>query len=277
MNTGINLYCSEKCDTEEAITAAKEAGFSHVSLSAPLAMELIMAQSAAFDRFANLLAQNSLQVDWIHVPFVETHFYHPHDEFRVHALATALQCLRLAQTLKAGNIVCHPVSLKFSEIAKNCTPQDIRQRLDKVFARLAEEAQRCGIKVTLENLRHPASHRILAQLIEDVPELAICFECGHNELTRTHHIYLGLLADKIKCLHLADNFGWQDDHLPPGDGAIDFKAILKNLKQTGYQGVWCMEIEMTHLAREQSIKELFQHARTNLMRIMDDADITTKD
>jgi len=43
--------------------------------------------------------------------------------------------------------------------------------------------------------------------------------------------------------HLQDNRGVRDDHMPPGDGAIDWGAVAAALCEVGYVG--CVLLELT--------------------------------
>jgi len=42
-------------------------------------------------------------------------------------------------------------------------------------------------------------------------------------------------------VHLSDNFGYQDDHLAPGQGNAPIKDFVKILKKHGYKGAWTVE------------------------------------
>jgi len=42
-------------------------------------------------------------------------------------------------------------------------------------------------------------------------------------------------------VHLVDNFGYQDDHLSPGEGTTPVKEIVKILKKHGYEGALTVE------------------------------------
>ncbi|MCF7860653.1 sugar phosphate isomerase/epimerase [Candidatus Woesearchaeota archaeon] len=42
-------------------------------------------------------------------------------------------------------------------------------------------------------------------------------------------------------VHLTDNYGYQDDHLAPGQGNAPVKDITKILKKHGYSGAWTVE------------------------------------
>jgi len=42
-------------------------------------------------------------------------------------------------------------------------------------------------------------------------------------------------------VHLVDNFGYQDEHLPPGQGNTPVKEMIKILKKHGYKGAYTAE------------------------------------
>lgn len=44
------------------------------------------------------------------------------------------------------------------------------------------------------------------------------------------------IAPFVKHVHLTDNFGFRDSHLPPGMGEVPFKEILKELEKAGFRG-----------------------------------------
>lgn len=44
------------------------------------------------------------------------------------------------------------------------------------------------------------------------------------------------IAPFVKHVHLTDNFGFEDAHLPPGMGEVPFKEILRELEKAGFKG-----------------------------------------
>ncbi len=44
------------------------------------------------------------------------------------------------------------------------------------------------------------------------------------------------IAKYVKHVHLTDNFGYSDSHLPPGMGNVPIKGILEKLEKVGYKG-----------------------------------------
>jgi len=54
---------------------------------------------------------------------------------------------------------------------------------------------------------------------------------------------VGKMAEKgiISHLHLVDNYGYQDDHLAPGQGNTPIREIVKKLKEKGFKGKMIVE------------------------------------
>ena len=50
------------------------------------------------------------------------------------------------------------------------------------------------------------------------------------------------LSRHLRMVHASDNRGHYDDHLPPGQGAIDWPRILGRLRDSGFRGSIMMEI-----------------------------------
>ncbi len=49
------------------------------------------------------------------------------------------------------------------------------------------------------------------------------------------------IAPFVKHVHVTDNFGFEDSHLPPGMGEIPIKEMLKELEKAGYKGKYVLE------------------------------------
>ena len=64
-----------------------------------------------------------------------------------------------------------------------------------------------------------------------------CFDSGHCTLAgRDPYRTLRVLGDRVKVLHLHDNDGIVDKHLPPFTGVAYWDLILKGLHDIGYKG-----------------------------------------
>lgn len=113
--------------------------------------------------------------------------------------------------------------------------KDSLRRLD----RLSEET---GVKVALENMPRMytatgTTPQELTDLIEGT-DLGICLDIGHAHT-------MGLLPDFLELrplvvnIHIHDNRGEFDEHLPVGDGNIDYPPVLRGL--AGYKGRYVIE------------------------------------
>lgn len=89
-----------------------------------------------------------------------------------------------------------------------------------------------GIRMALENV-YEASPSPLIRLLDqiDSPWLGHCFDAGHWRLfsqTSIDHWFTAFGHHLIH-LHIHDNFGQRDDHLPVGEGSIDFRGLFSEL------------------------------------------------
>lgn len=59
---------------------------------------------------------------------------------------------------------------------------------------------------------------------------------GHNPAS-----YIDVLRDELYHVHLHDNYGTIDEHLPLGEGVIDYVGIIQLLRKIDYLGVVNLE------------------------------------
>ena len=74
--------------------------------------------------------------------------------------------------------------------------------------------------------------------------IGICIDTGHTALGHGPKHWIEGLAGRIITLHLHDNDGAADLHLPPGMGVIDSDETLADLSQAGYRGPLVTEARM---------------------------------
>ena len=86
---------------------------------------------------------------------------------------------------------------------------------------------------------------------------------GHtNILGRNPRDFIEKFHERIRHVHLHDNFGKDDLHLPMGAGIIDWEKIIRALKQH-YDGTITLEIfskeRQYALASKEKLKELWDN------------------
>ena len=123
---------------------------------------------------------------------------------------------------------------------------------------LCDEAAALGVTVVLEHIPHGGEDQLeqFIELMERIPLLRFHLDSGHAKLERGYDRwgeYLERLAEKLLHVHLSDNDGTSDQHLPlgaPRRSATAWPEHIRRLKATGYDGTITLEVfspEKEHL------------------------------
>ncbi len=109
---------------------------------------------------------------------------------------------------------------------------------------LVEQAERLQTPLLLENVWEdgPSLHRELFRRISS-PCFGFCLDVGHQQsFSRTPLAgWLEDLVEYVREIHLHDNDGSSDDHLPVGKGNIDFRFLFQFLRARGKDPVLTLE------------------------------------
>jgi sugar phosphate isomerase/epimerase len=129
----------------------------------------------------------------------------------------------------------------------------------EVLAGNAEAARELGdaaaardIALAIENLG-PAfgTAADLAPLVEAHPAVRFHLDVAHAHLGgRRMTELLAAFADRLAHVHVSDNLGVDDLHLPLGAGSIPWPEVVAALKEAGYAGTVTLEVfsrELRHL------------------------------
>jgi len=127
---------------------------------------------------------------------------------------------------------------------------DYAHRLGIDFLRAAlERAEEKGIGIRIENmcpsdgwLSEPEEFE---EIFEAFPGLGLTLDLGHANLSapRNRSIeFLRRFGRRVAHLHVHDNFGSSDEHLPPFCGNVDFIGIFSAIKRSGYDGTMTLEV-----------------------------------
>lgn len=88
----------------------------------------------------------------------------------------------------------------------------------------------------------------------------ICVDTGHsNKAMRfgnpTPADVIRMLGKNIVALHLNDNDTFTDQHKIPRTGTIDWDDVLNALDEIGYDGIYNMELALSHFGKDFEIEE----------------------
>jgi len=115
---------------------------------------------------------------------------------------------------------------------------------------VAESLNRIGSRLMLENVyeHHPGEMLEIFERLR-LHNVGLCLDCGH--LTAFGRAPLEQWLDELGALigqiHLHDNWGHKDDHLPMGQGRIDFVRLFALLKaERSRPPVVTLEIHQPH-------------------------------
>jgi sugar phosphate isomerase/epimerase len=106
-------------------------------------------------------------------------------------------------------------------------------------------ARQRGTSLLLENTPNDLSEADrLNGLLHELrfPDLGLCFDSGHAQMSGNAVEVWEKMAPLVRSTHLHDNDGLKDDHLFPGEGKIDWDALLPAMKNTKGDFPWLLEI-----------------------------------
>lgn len=182
-----------------------------------------------------------------HAPFAnDIDISSPDLATREYALDEILRAVDAAALLGVHYFVIHPGP----ENADIPSREERMVRIENVVSVLNRVAVRCselGIKCVLENklphLLFGSSSDIVWILgTLETNEVGACLDTGHAFLAGDLYNLVYKLAPHLRMLHVHDNKGHGDEHLPPGEGRIEWGPFVRELVQVGFRGAMILEI-----------------------------------
>ena len=186
-----------------------------VRLDEPDALEAAQAKMTGISRF------------WLHAPFAELCPCAIDPQVRSVAKARLLQTVETAQKLGISRIVVHAGFIPTVYFPEWFVPQSV-EFWKELLERVPE-----GITLALENVMEPGPEMQM-QIVSAVgdPRLRLCLDVGHAncELSRTRpEDWVAPMLPWLSHVHLHDNFGKNDLHLPLGQGNLPVERLLHRL------------------------------------------------
>jgi sugar phosphate isomerase/epimerase len=113
----------------------------------------------------------------------------------------------------------------------------------QTLKKLVNEAKKYGISILYEPIDTPNDNiENISEILKQVPELYLHIDIGHSNLYgRKPEQFIKKFHKKLKHIHLHDNNGISDLHLPIGTGNVDWENTIKVLKKC-YRGTITLEI-----------------------------------
>jgi len=157
--------------------------------------------------------------------------------------------INLSKAIGAEYCVIH-CGYHFSQLRKA-----VMESLLKTLTAAIELAEALRLPLVIENMNrvHPESEIVylgvmveeLSQVFNAIPSrmLGLALDIAHaNLLPGGIKPWIEAFPEKIFHLHLSDNDGVLDRHLPIGDGNINFDLVFSQLDDIGFKGTATLEV-----------------------------------
>jgi sugar phosphate isomerase/epimerase len=231
-------------DVAESLRFAEDAGFAFVELllDGPFARE--RGDAAAI---AEAVADSPLGFI-CHLPFA-LDIGSPFAPVREGSVAELLACLDLAHQLGVEKAVFHPSSRAW-DLGWN--EEDVGSLVLDSVREITAAARERAIVPCVENvIDGPYSIRDFEDLLS-ATDAAMTFDTGHARLAgfdpTESAAFFDRHRERVSHIHLSDNRGAGDEHLPVGLGTIDFETTLEPLLDSEWTGTMTHEVGTTRLA-----------------------------
>lgn len=212
---------------EEWVRVAKELGFDFIEILSEWPHYLTQDNLALFRETLDSYGMKAT----VHAPFSDVNIASFNERIRKASLEIIRGTLELSAELDALAVTIHP---------GHCSPVSVKNRREYLeihresLRKIARWSEEYGVKVGVENMpRFPILDAQdcdrLAEIIEGV-EIGVTFDVGHlNTTTRDFDRFIELFGGRIVHIHLHDNSGERDEHLPVGDGTVPWRRVLPKL------------------------------------------------
>jgi sugar phosphate isomerase/epimerase len=169
----------------------------------------------------------------------------PFAGIRQAALAEFRRSLQTAQAIGAKMMTTH-----YFGVPQLFSPKKAIQWNAETLAPLCEEAAELNMTILIENTPKSGSNQLenISAILEQIPLLRFHLDSGHAKLERGYdrfNEYLQKLGPKLAHVHLSENDGSSDQHLPLGAAPrsrTKWPEHVKKLKASGYDGAISLEI-----------------------------------
>jgi sugar phosphate isomerase/epimerase len=161
---------------------------------------------------------------------------------RVGSVDDIKRCSDWLTAAGGSHLVVHPGGL--SDLADHAGRSEA---LLRSLSELVEHVAASGVTLCVENMPpgvHPGSRMAdLARIVEQIdhPRLRLIVDTGHARLCASPESETLAAGTYLASVHVHDNDGRADLHLPPGAGVIDWPGWVRALDTIGYDGPILLE------------------------------------
>jgi sugar phosphate isomerase/epimerase len=236
MKLGLMNHPAEPVGDELRAIAAAGFEFVDLTLEPPGAWPVDMAELGRLIRELGLAVVGHTSP---HLPIAS-----PFQGLRARVHEILRECFAIFGELGAEVVNVHPDSM--SSVMPRA---DVTQGNAEAVAALTADAGAAGVRLMVENMgRSFGTADELRPLFEAAPDARFHLDVGHAHLgrrpeepNRTAEL-VGAFGDRLAHVHVHDNLGFDDLHLPLAAGSVDWPEVAEVLRRAGYDGTVTIEI-----------------------------------
>ncbi|MGB2266325.1 MAG: sugar phosphate isomerase/epimerase family protein [Akkermansiaceae bacterium] len=269
---GMSTGCFYQSDILDILEVVRDGGFSMIEVCSYPAhldyhdMEKVKAASRKIRKVG-------IEPFSFHAPFADhIDITSLDEEQRKNSVRELIKACEAAAELGVRHMVLHPGP----EREGRPPAEEFFYHLEKACDGVNEVATRCeelGMSLLLENmLPHLLFGRIQDMLYilgaARSQNIGTCLDTGHAHLAGDLPMAIYKLSCHLRMIHINDNKGDWDGHLPPGEGDIDWKDVMTQLEQNGFRGGLILELSNRHGNDYDKLMQEARDAREYLNRMM---------
>ena len=174
-------------------------------------------------------------------PFDKIDLSSTNEDVRQHTVEYLKTMLDKFEENGIDKAVVHPSAEPITEEERPFRLEAAKKSLNE----LAEYGKERNVVICVEDLPRTCLGRNsleIAELIGVHDNLKSCFDTNHL-LSENPIDFIKNIGSDIITLHISDYDFVNERHWLPGEGKIDWKALIAALNECGYDGVWMYEVD----------------------------------
>ncbi len=190
------------------------------------------------ERLQELMASYELRFS-IHAPYADTNLAADDDLIREWILKRVRASIRFSSELEARCLVVHPGWTTATDRFMKGRAWELNLRSLRWLLRYAEEY---GVDMLIENVPDSMPYLLVSAedfelLYEELEQpMGMVLDVAHANLNGEIAEFVRRFRDRIRHVHVSDNDGEADQHLPIGDGVIDWERVMALLRGSRFSG-----------------------------------------
>lgn len=226
----------------------KQAGFNEIDWNLTAQALIGDAWETNCNSVIDAAASVGVRIRYAHLPFdyPNNSSKYSWDDFFI----ATCRAMRMAVAAGVDCAAIHPRTVMTSDY--NAT--DEHEKALQFLTSYRDYAKQCGLVLALENMRGPGKYapakieRYCTQVddliqLADELEIGVCWDTGHANISAQDQMRsLSKIGNRLKMIHINDNWATDDLHLAPFLGNIDWLEVTNGLRSISYHGSMNLEV-----------------------------------